>query len=427
MGYTDVKDVTEKGKQTFALLQGVLEEKLGPIRTEVEAIKANRNLDGETKAAIDRMQTALNEQQTQVSALNAALAAISAPNALDAERKTADVAKIERKSAFDKMLRHGTINALKPEERKHIQWDIESGIETKALYTADATTGGFLTTPEYVDQLLKNIVLISEMSAIVDMRTTAKPWVMTPKRTTTASAVRVSEQATRTETQNPKFGLMQNFPYESYAFTLVSRTDLDDSELDLGSFLMAEFAEQFAKLQGFEFINGLGSAAGQSFGFLNDAIINNNGAGHVVTTTAGLLDYASLVALKYKLKPGYLPNATWLATNETWGVVQAMTDTQGRPLWVPFGSVIPETLFGRPMKTMPDMPQMASNGGSAGALAIAFGDFKSGYQGVVRKQVSMQVLQERYADQNAVGFFGYYRFGGTTKISESIKTLKIHP
>lgn len=424
MGYTDVKDVTEKGKQTFALLQGVLEEKLGPIRTEVEAIKANRNLDGETKAVIERMQTALTEQQAQVNALNAALAALSAPGGVET-KKAADE-KLERKTAFDKMLRHGTINALAPEERKHIKWDIENGIETKALYTADATTGGFLTTPEYVDQLLKNIVLISPMSDIVDMRTTAKPWVMTPKRTQTASAVRVSEQATRTETQNPKFGLMQNFPYEAYAFTLVSRTDLDDAELDLGSFLMAEFAEQFAKLQGNEFINGLGSSAGQAFGFLNDAIINNNGNGTVTTVASGALDYATLVKLKYALKPGYVPNSTFVMTNETMGSVQALTDNQGRPLWVPFGTNAPDTLFNRPIRIMPDMPQMAANGGAAGALAIAFGDFRSGYQGVVRKQVSMQVLQERYADQNAVGFFGYYRFGGTTKISEAIKTLKVH-
>jgi HK97 family phage major capsid protein len=95
-------------------------------------------------------------------------------------------------------------------------------------------------------------------------------------------------------------------------------------------------------------------------------------------------------------------------------------------LWVPFDATLPETLFGRPYRIMPDMPQMAANGGSAGAYAIAYGDFKKGYQGVVRKQLSMQVLNERYADQNAVGFFAYYRFGGTTKISEAIKVLQVH-
>ena len=419
------KQLEEQGQNTFHLFKQYLDDKLGEVRTEVGNLKTSSTLSGEDKQTIERLQTMLAEQKGQLDALQVAL---RAPAINEAEQKASSA--LERKTAFNKMLRYGTTAVLSESERKHIKWSNEMpGLETeqKALYAADATTGGFLTTPEYVDELLKNIVLLSPMAEIVDMRTTNKPFVMTPRRTQTASAVRVAEQATRTETQNPRFGLMQNFPYESYAFTLVSRTDLEDSELDIASFLMAEFAEQFAVLQGKEYISGLGSSSSQSFGFLQDAIINNGGNGHVTTGTSGQFDYQSLVTLKGKLKPGYLPNATWIWTNETMTGIQALTDGQGRPLWVPFGGTLPDTIFGRPYRIMPDMPQTVGNGGSAGALAIAFGDFKSGYQGVVRKQVSMQVLNERYADQNAVGYFGYYRFGGTTKISEAIKTLRVKP
>lgn len=419
----DFKQTEYGAQKTFYQFQQYLEDALGAVRTEVKALHDSPAIDGESKQTIVRLQEAVNEQKKQLDALQVAM---NTPH-FDSPEVKAETVKAERKSAFDKLLRAGTVNALTADERKYVKFDAESGIETKALYTADLTGGGFLTVPEYVDVLLKNIVLISPMSDIVEMRTTSKPWVMTPKRTQTAAAVRVAEQATRTETQNPRFGLVQNFPYEAYAFTLVSRTDMEDSELDLSAFLMQEFAEQFAKLQGYEFINGLGSASSQAFGFLNDAGINNGGAGSVQTANSGAIDYASLVKIKQSLKPGYLSNATWVATNETWGAVQQLTDNQGRPLWVPFGGTLPDTIFGRPYRIMPDMPQMAANGGAAGALAIAFGDFKNGYQGVVRKQVTMQVLQERYADQNAVGFFGYYRFGGTTKISEAIKTLKIKP
>jgi predicted phage gp36 major capsid-like protein len=34
-------------------------------------------------------------------------------------------------------------------------------------------------------------------------------------------------------------------------------------------------------------------------------------------------------------------------------------------------------------------------------------------------------LMERYADQNAVGYLGYYRFGGQTKLAEAINVLKV--
>jgi HK97 family phage major capsid protein len=414
------KELEQKAGNTFHLFQEYLNEQLGELRTEVQAVKSNPNLDGESKAAILRMQDDLNKYTAELKALQIALAA---PRGGYDDPEVKTEAK-ERKAAFDKVLRFG-YGALKTEERKHITLDAEAGVDTqyKAMYGADLTTGGFLTTPEYVNDLLKNIVLISPMSDIVDMRMTAKPWIMTPKRNQTASAVRVAEQATRTETQNPRFGLVQNFPYEAYAFTLVSRTDLDDSELDLAAFLNDEFSEQFAKLQGNEYINGLGSSKSQALGFLQDSNIT---ASPVITANAGALDYPSFVKLKQSLKSGYQDNATWTWTQETLGAIQMLTDSQNRPLWVPFGATLPETIFGRPYKIMPDMPQMAANGGSAGALAVAYGDFKKGYQGVVRKQLSMQVLNERYADQNAVGFFAYYRFGGTTKIAEAIKVMQVH-
>jgi HK97 family phage major capsid protein len=77
--------------------------------------------------------------------------------------------------------------------------------------------------------------------------------------------------------------------------------------------------------------------------------------------------------------------------------------------------------MGYPIVIAPDMPQVAANN-----YAVAFGNFKKGYQVVIRKQVSIQVLQERYADQNAIGYIGYYRFGGTVKLAEAIKVYKIH-
>lgn len=421
---TPVKDLADKGQNVFALLQSYLEEKLGPIRTEVEAIKSHRSpLEGEDKQVIVNLQKELSEVKKQFDLLQVAM---NRPNIDNGVKNASDI-NIERKNAQAKLWRYGTVNALTQEERKHIQFDQDAGIETKALYVSEAGGGGFLTVPEYVNDLIKNIVLVSPMPDIVEMRYTASPWVMTPRRTQTASAVRVSEQATRTETQNPRFGMVQNFPYESYAFTLVSRTDLEDSEMDLGAFLMDEFAEQFGKLMGNEFINGLGSGSSQAFGILQDTTITNSNNGTVTTANSGALDYRSLVKVKQSLKPGYLANATWIGTNETLGEIQQLTDSQGRPLWVPFGANIPDTLFGRPYRIMPDMPQMVTEGGSAGALALAFGDFRKGYQGVVRKQMSTQVLNERYADQNAVGYFGYLRFGGTTKVSEAVKTLRVKP
>lgn len=420
---TAIKETANEQNNTFHLFRQYLDENLGEIRTEVKSLKENNDLSGEAKQTIERMTKALEEQKTRLDALQTAL---SMPRVSDQEQDLAQ----KRRAAFNNALRVG-VGKLNEEDRKYIKFDGEVGIqsggtEQKTLYAADGTTGGFLAVPEYVNDLIKAIVLISMLQKYCDVRETSAPYISIPKRTQTASAYRIAEQGTRTESQNPKFGLVNVFPYEAAAMALISRTDLDDSSLDLGQFIMDEFAEQFAKLEGAEFINGTGS--GQALGFLSDGNVTKSGTpgGGLtqITTSAnsGAVDYASTVSLIRTVKPGYLPGSVFVMTNETLGLYQQLTDSQGRPLWVPFGQALPnDILMGYPIVIAPDMPQVSANN-----YAVAFGNFKKGYQVVIRKQVSIQVLQERYADQNAIGYIGYYRFGGTVKLAEAIKLLKIH-
>jgi HK97 family phage major capsid protein len=110
----------------------------------------------------------------------------------------------------------------------------------------------------------------------------------------------------------------------------------------------------------------------------------------------------------------------WAFTTETLGDMRKLTDSQNRPLWGPMGSDVPGQLLGYPYKEMVDMPSVAS-----GKFPIAFGNWKKGYTLVIRRQVSIRVLQERYADQNAVGYMGYYRVGGGTTLAEAIRVMKI--
>lgn len=421
---SETRALEHKQKNAFHAFQQYLDTELGQVRTEMGSIKANPALSGETKQIIERLQNQMSDVTAKMQTLQIMMNQPGNGGYDSPEVKRQKLSE-ERKTAFNRALKAGW-GSLNEEERKHVIHDTEAGITTeyKAMYGADAQLGGFLAVPEYVDQLIQSIILVSPMNELVEVRYTSKPYVMTPKRIQTSTAVRVAEQAIRQETQNPKFGMVQTFPYESYAFSLISRTDLDDSEIDLAAYLMNDFSTQFAKLMGYEVINGSGAAASQCFGFLNDAGITSTAT---VTQNSGVLDYKSLVKLKQSLKPGYLPSSTWIWTNETLGSIQSLTDQQGRPLWVPFGGTLPETVFGRPYRIMPDMPQLPENGGQAGAYVIALGDWRDAYQLVIRKQVSMQVLTERFADQNAYGYYGYFRFGGTTKLAEAVKVLKVKP
>lgn len=431
-----LKDLEQKNANVAHLFTQVLDEEVGPLRTDLKAVEDA--LSGEVKQYIERLEADLEKQAKEIKALKLLMNRPGSLTGFDDPKAKAEAAK----AAFNKACKKGW-GRLTPEEQKIVRLDesegivsgekighegmYEQGMDVKALYGVDNTTGGFLTVPEYVNELIMAIVQISDFHSLVNVRTTANPYVKIPKRTQTASASRIIEQATRTETQNPKFGMVQVFPYEAFALALISRTDLDDSELDLGTFIMQEFATQFAKMEGFEIINGTGAGANQCLGFLNDPLItgaaysgSGNGPGYISSTGAGTFTYNNLVDMIQTLKPAYRKGASWAFTTETLGAVRKLTDNQNRPLWIPMSGTLPDNLLNYPYAEMVDMPQVAT-----GKFALAFGNWKTAYTLVIRKQVSIQVLQERYADQNAVGYLGYYRFGGNTTLSEAIRCMKI--
>jgi len=428
-----LQELAEKNAKVAHLFTQVLDEEVGPLRTDLKEVEDR--LSGEAKQHIARLEVVINKQDAEIKELKKLMNRPGTIVGFDSPEEKAKASK----GAFNKALKRGWAS-LSGDEKKFVRHDEDFGIasgekighgqevEAKALYGVDNTTGGFLTVPEYVNELIEAIVLVSDMHDLVNVRMTANPYVKIPKRVQTASAARVVEQATRNETQNPKFGMVQVFPYESYALTLVSRTDMDDSELDLGSFVMQEFSTQFAKLEGYEIINGQGAGANQCLGFLNDPNMTGSaysgsggGNGYITSSSAGTFTYQDLVTNVHSLKTGYRKGAGWVFTTETLGAIRKLTDSQNRPLWGPMGSELPGQLLGYPYFEMPDMPQVA-----ASAFAIAFGNWKQAYTLVIRKQVSIQVLQERYADQNALGYLGYYRFGGNTTLTEAVRCMKIH-
>jgi len=425
-----LQNLAEKNASVAHLLTQVLDEEVGPIRTELNEVKSK--MSGETRQYIERLEQDLQKQEAELKSLKSI---VNRPGAV-ASMDSPEEKKRASREAFTKALRHGW-GTLSPEEKKLVPHDNQLAnqekvghgqlTEHKTMFGSDATTGGFLATPEVADELIKAVVQISDFHSLVNVRMTANPWVMIRKRIQTGSASRTPEQATRTETQTPKFGMVQVQPYAAYALTKISTQDLDDSELDLPSFIMAEFAEQFAKLEGYEIANGNGAGANQCVGFLQDSDIVSTAypgtggtTGYTTSSATGGFGYSDLVDLVHALKPVYRKGASWAFTTETLGDMRKLTDAVGRPLWGPMGGDLPGKLLEYTYQEMVDMPSVAS-----GKFPIAFANWKQWYTLVVRKQVSVRVLQERYADEDAFGYMGYYRFGGNVTLAEAGHVLKI--
>src|SRR5581483_11176030 len=168
-----------------------------------------------------------------------------------AEKKSAEY------KAWDKTMRRGH-GGLTADERKHVRvGNLDMGpSEVKVLTETDDTGGGYLAPPEYVQEIIKGIILYSPVRGLARVRTTSMRSVRVPKRTGTFAAVWVAEIGSRSETTGLTYGLEEIPIHELYALADIANQDLEDSAFDLNAELQMEFSEQFAKAEGAGFVNG---------------------------------------------------------------------------------------------------------------------------------------------------------------------------
>lgn len=139
----------------------------------------------------------------------------------------------------------------------------------------------------------------------------------------------------------------------------------------------------------------------------------------LTTATTAKVGYADLVALMSALDPAYASGAAWSFSNATLGTVLNITDTNNRPIFVPFtdGAVsgFAGTLFGFPVKIDQYAPAVAT-----GNMAVRFGDHSAAYclrevsPGIVIKQSA-----DRWIELNRLGVVAFARAGGAPTIAST--------
>lgn len=335
----------------------------------------------------------------------------------------------ERKAAFEAFIRYDSPALVKDAqvaERKWEKFREEKGLkkmEAKALSLSDDTAGGVLAPPDYAAGIIKAEVLFSPMRSICTVKPTSSTEVLLRKRTQPAAAVWATEQATRTETQNPAYGLVRCPTFEIYAEVDVSFAELEDSVVDIEAELGLEFSEQFGVSEGNAIVVGDGKVkpwgitdAGQ--GVASTSTGNSGSIGKVPSSTVGSAD--AVIDMVHAVKSPYAQNGRFILARPTLGSVRKLKDTTGRYIWEPaIAAGMPSQILGYPYTEVPDMPLEAAN-----SLSIGFGDWKRAYTIVDRLQ--MAVTRDPYtkAGQGQVKFFARRRVGGQIVLAEAVRLLK---
>lgn len=274
-----------------------------------------------------------------------------------------------KRKAFEKLLRYG------PERLDHDE-------RQAAVIVADDAKGGYLSPPEFVQEVIRNLVQFSPVRQLARIGNTASGEVLIPKRTATGTAYWTGETETRLEAQ-PAYGQERIPINECAAFIDVSVQMLEDSAIDMTAELAVGLGEEFGRLEGLAGISG--SGVKQPEGVLSNSSVPTVASGASASITAD-----ALISMLYSLPPFYRNRSTWVCSGATLAAIRKIKDGSGQYLLQPGLAVDrPDTLLSRPILEAVDVPEIA-----ASATPVILGSWSDGYR--IYDRVYLSILRDNF-------------------------------
>lgn len=190
------------------------------------------------------------------------------------------------------------------------------------------------------------------------------------------------------------------------ALTKISRSLVTNGEFDVVSYIIGKISLAIARFLEKECLTGTGTSACQ--GVLVGATQKMTAAAATAITADELIDLQLMVPEQYQA------NACWIVNTKTLGVLRKLKNNDGDYLLTDdlvkgFGF----ELLGKHVYISDKMPEIA-----ASAKAVVYGDM-SGLFSNLRPGIELQMLNEKYADEHAVGVVAWYEVD--TKVVEQQK------
>jgi len=437
MAYEEVKELVEQ----IHRLNRHLDERVKTIedrqsKTETK-ISQGGPVAAEARAELNKINDQINAEIKEYRKLVAEqkemqLAAQRPPPTNGYRGSAAGSYKPPATKALEKWMRKGgDVQALTMEERSYVDFNHmnmdQFTPEQKVMVSGAAELGGFFAGTDLSDKFIQKLFLISPLRAYADTQTIGGEKLLIPSEGTTDTNIFWSDEQTGFQASpDPNLGMIEIYARELNGYLKLSRQNLEDSVFDVEGYILKRLTRQFAQKEGLAFISGDGVARPE--GILTNAALSNTGMNIFSGTSAShLLLPSDLISLMHVGKSGYRATGTWLMSNSTIGICRLFADTTTRPLWTVFGDEFRETLFGRPIVEMPDMPNQGGTfpAFTAGQLPVVFGDIGQGYQIVDRVGLTFQTLKELFAIQNQVAYLARVRVGGKVVLPEAISVLKM--
>jgi HK97 family phage major capsid protein len=325
-------------------------------------------------------------------------AAVAAATGGLGEGPMTEFSKRQATAMFAKALRKGP-QALTAEEKAAIIEDATGQI----IVPHDLAGPIFTTLPRL--GVLRNLALVRPTTSnLVDVRALTQATAAWGKIElgTTATAYDAGIAAT-----GPNTITVQNLN----ALVQIGVDELADTDANLVGLVQDIVGQQFAQMEDDAFSNGSGTS--RPFGIAVRATVGGAiPAAQGVTAAASAVNPDQLKQMQYLITSRFANNGVYLASDDATQAIALLKDSTSNYLWQPSNQAgQPDVLFGRPFYRVSGMPSMVATTAFADP-AVLFGDVRSGYMIADRQQITVQRLDERYADIGLVGFLFRQRVGG---------------
>lgn len=301
---------------------------------------------------------------------------------------------------------------------------VKRGDVQAALNKGADEQGGYLTPVEWDRTIIDKLVLISPMRQLAQVQVVSKAGFSKLFNMGGTASGWVGETDARPQTGTGTFKSLSFASGEIYANPAATQQILDDSEIDLETWLANEVQTEFARQEGIAFLSGDGvnkpngiltyvtggaNAAVHPFG----AIETVNSGAAAAATSDGVID------LIYDLPSAFTANARFAMNRNTQREIRKLKDGQGNYLWQPsYVAGQPATLAGYAITEFPDMPDLAAN-----STPVLFGDFQQTY--LIVDRIGVRVLRDPYTAKPYVLFYTTKRVGGGLLNPQPMRAMKI--
>ena len=375
-----------------------------------ELIEKRGAISRRMKELIDGIRTetrAFNEEeQAEFNKLEADLAAVNAT--IEAEKRAeaalagcgSDDAESQQENGGEEVRAANVIVS-----------DFIRGNELRAGEMTTTSTGSIIPS-EFSQDIIHDTFSLSgvlNMVSVVNSKGTYKQIVSNSANKISAGW---TDEIAEITASDAKFKTIEIGHHKLTALAKLSLELINQNEFDIASEVMYQTERDFALKAETAIIKGDGSV--KPYG------LTTAGTAYELASNSAIVA-DDIVRIYHALKAPFQQNAAWIMSNDTLCAIRLLTDVSGRYIFHQnenFASGFAGFILGKPVLVSDAMDNIGS-----GNKPILFGDFGRAYKVNLNPDVSMQVLNEKYADYGMKGVLSIMWIDGRPVNSEAYVTV----